>query len=176
MLKIYMGPILASTEFTKFDLGVTSDPSLSVIGRWMRIMKEGAVFDDSGFIAAQRRWRVPVTLEEVVLSMPNLKMAALYNSELRMGRLLRSLKDMKIDLVTGYLRSESYNPYELIASGWGCAQTTGVPTIVVNITPETVCYSLFLKMDEVSDGMISLAERYTMVSVPVEKKEYTQKK
>jgi|UniRef100_A0A7V3RDJ3 hypothetical protein len=176
MLKIYMGSILASTEFTKFDLGITSDTTLSLIGRWLRVKENGAIFDDSGFTIAQRPWRVPVTIDEVIFDTPVIRIGILYDRELRMIKLLKALKEYNVDLIVGYLKSENYNPYELIASGWGCAQTIGSPVVIVNFTPETLCYSLFFKMDETNDGIVSLSEKYTMVSIPVEKKEITGNK
>jgi hypothetical protein len=175
MFRIYMGSVLSSTEFTKFDLGITSDRTLSTIGRWLKVDENGIVFDDSNFNIFQRKWRVPVTLDELFFESSNLKIGTLYNDELRMRDLLLKITDFKIDLIVGYLKSQSYNPYELIARGWGCAQTTGIPTIIVNVTPpENVNYSFFLKMTEFTDGMIVLSDRYTMVAFSTEKKEYTQ--
>ncbi|HEU25037.1 MAG: hypothetical protein C0176_02500 [Mesoaciditoga sp.] len=172
-MKIYMGSILSSTEFTKFDLGITFGTEISAFGKWIRSTDSGILFEDSGFGIYQRKWRIPITLDEIVFQ-TDLRIATLYNEELRMRDLLLKIPNLKIDLVVGYLRTQNYNPYELIASGWGCAQTTGIPTILVNVTGENVNYSFFTKMSEFNDGMIVLSDRYTMINFQFEKKEYTQ--
>lgn len=174
MFKVFMGSVISSTEFTKFDLGITSDRTLSALGKWLKVDENGIFFDDSNFNIFQRKWRIPVTLDELIFETPLLKIGTLYNDELRMRSLMLKIAELKIDLIVGYLKSQNYNPYELIASGWGCAQTTGIPTIIVNKTSENVNYSFFLKMNEFNDGVISLSDRYTMISFSMEKSEYTQ--
>lgn len=174
MFKIFMGSVVSSTEFTKFDLGITSDQTLPTLGKWLKIDENGIYFDDSDFNIFQRRWRMPISLDELIFETPLLKIGVLYNEELRMRPLMLKISELKIDLIVGYLKSQSYNPYELIASGWGCAQTTGIPTVIVNKISENVNYSFFLKINEFDDGVISLSDRYTMISFLTGKNEYTQ--
>lgn len=172
-MKIYMGSILSSTEFTKFDLGITLDRESSVFGKWLRSNDEGISFEDSGFRIYQRKWRIPITLDEIIFE-TDIKIAVLYNEELRIRDLLLKLSTFKVDLIVGYLKNQNYNPYELIAGGWGCAQTSGIPTIIVNVVGGNANYSFFTKMTELSDGMIVLSDRYTMINFKFENKEYTQ--
>lgn len=166
MLRVYMGSVLASTEFGEFEIGVTADRTPFAKNKWLRVKKDGISFQDSGFDMATRRWRVPITIDEVIFNFAGLKIGALFGTELRMRRLLLAVGAFEPDLIVGYLENETYNPYALIASGWGCAQTARVPTAVVSATLENVSYSFFCRMEGSADGVCSLAERYTLISIP----------
>ncbi len=169
-----MGSVLASTEFDDFEIGITVDRTPFAKKKWLRLKKDSISFQDSGFDMATRRWRVPVTIDEVIFDFAGLKIGALFGAELKMRRLLKAVAGFDPDLIVGYVETEGYNPYYLIASGWGCSQTIGVPTIVVNLTPENVSYSFFCKMEETNDGVSKLAERYGLISIPLKRHTHTQ--
>jgi len=169
VLKVFAGPVPVSTEFIDFDIAVTVDREVPKYGLWFVISQNGISFHNSGLEIGERKWRVPIAIDETIFEVEGLKIAALYGKELRMRKFLRKVSSMNVDMILGYLKTEDYNPYALMASGWGCAQYTGAPTLVVNLADDRIGYSLFSKMNGFSDGVQLLFERYAIMKAPVEK-------
>ncbi len=165
MLKVYVGPVLIAKEFLNFDLGITNDRVLPHSGLWFKFSERGVSLCNSVFEMGKRKWRVPIEMDETFFEVKGIRIATLYNGELRMKELLEELPKNRIELVLGYVKTSGYNPYVLMASGWGCSQTTGIPTLIVNFTGDTVGYSLFSKMNGFSDGIQMLFERYSLMNL-----------
>ncbi len=176
MLKIYVGPVPASTEFMDFDLAVTADREVPKYGLWFTISENDISFHNFGLEIGERRWRVPIAIDETIFEFEDLKIAALYGKELRMRRLLHKIYSLKISMILGYLKTDNYNPYALMASGWGCSQYTGLPTLIVNFAGDTIGYSLFSKMNGFSDGVQLLFERYAVMKASVEREDDLNKR
>lgn len=165
MLKVYAGPTLISKEFLNFDFGITFDQAMPSSGLWFRFSERGVSLCDSLFEMGKRKWRVPIEISETIFEVKGIRTALLYNRELRMKELLEKLTRNRIELVLGYLKTSEYNPYALMASGWGCSQTTGIPTLLVNFIGDMTGYSLFSKMTGFSDGVRILFERYSLMNL-----------
>lgn len=165
MLKVYTGPVLIAKEFLNFDLGITNDQVLPHSGLWFKFSERGVSLYNSVFEMGERRWRVPIEIDETIFEARGIRIATLYNRELRMKDLLEELSKNRVELVLGYIKTNGYNPYILMASGWGCSQTIGIPTLIVNFTGDTVGYSLFSKMNGFSDGVQMLFERYSLMNL-----------
>ncbi len=165
MLKVYAGPVLVAKEFLNFDLGITKDQILPHSGLWFKFSERGVSLCNSVFEMGERKWRVPIEIEETIFEVRGIRIATLYNRELRMKEFLEELSKNHVGLVLGYIKTSGYNPYILMASGWGCSQTTGIPTLIVNFTGDTVGYSLFSEMNGFSDGVQMLFERYSLMNL-----------
>lgn len=176
MLKIYAGPVAVSTEFMDFDIAVTVDLEIPKYGLWFVFSQNGISFHNSGLEIGERRWRVPIAIDETIFEVEGLKIAALYGKELRMRKFLHKVSSLNVDMILGYLKTDDYNPYALMASGWGCSQYTAAPTLVVNFAGNAIGYSLFSKMNGFSDGVQLLFERYAIMKAPVEREHNLNKR
>jgi len=176
VLKVYAGPVAVSTEFIDFDLAVTTDREISGHGLWFVVSQGGISFHNSSLEIGERKWRPPIAIDETIFEVEGLKIAALYGKELRMRNLLHKLSSLNVDMIIGYLKTDDYNPYALMASGWGCSQYMATSTLVANFTKDVIGYSLFSKMNDFSDGVQLLFERYAIMNIPVEKEKDLNKR
>ncbi len=160
-MKVYVGPPVVSCEFEKFGMGVTFNSEPIGEEKWFVFSQRGVSLRNCFCVKKGRQWTPPENFEEFLFEVEGLKVGILYGKELRMRKLLKKLRDIKIDLLLGYTEMERYGSHMLLANGWGAAQIVEAPTLLISHTKgDRAAYSLFKKENPLRNGVEFVYERY----------------
>ncbi len=164
-MRVFMGPCVVAQEFGDFEVGITFEDLPLKGGKWFIFSRKGVSLH--GYDQMKKRdWSVPSSLSDLLFEFNGIRIALLYGKELRMKKLLRKLAELKLDAIVGYLNMEHYNSHLLVANGWGAAQVSGLPTLLVSTLNDGVGYSFFTKAYGLKNGINFLYELYSFVELP----------